>query len=133
MQVQSGARYAIAACNHGRGLSAVELAASQRDLFGGEFRRPTQTNPARLCGRQTGRSSLSQNGALEFGEGTDHVQQRNAGRSARVNALGDGEEGDATTFELLEHVQKIEEAASQPVEFPDDEGIASLQSIEAPS
>ena len=65
--------------------------------------------------------SLAYHGALEFGEGSEHLHHHASGRSRSVDRLCQGAEVGAHGIDLLQDMEEILERARQAVEFPHDD------------
>ena len=69
--------------------------------------------------------------SLELGQGGEDVQLQLAGGGGGVDRLAQGVERDPSLFELGDDVDQMAQAATQAVEPPDHEGVASAQVIQA--
>ena len=107
-----------------------------REDLGSLLRHELGSPPARSAmvagGFQPGAGTLAHHGALEFGEGSEHLHHHASGRSGGVDRLRQGAEVRARRIDFLQDVEEILERARQAVEFPHDDGIALAQLVEKP-
>jgi len=77
-----------------------------------------------------GAGPLGNHAALKLGQDTDHLPHGAARGRFRVDVLGEGLELDAARAQIVQHGDQVAQAAAQPVQFPNDEGIAWLKRLE---
>src|SRR4051812_553754 len=61
--------------------------------------------------------ALADDGALEFGEGHEHIEHQPSHRRCRVDLLSEGNERYVMLFEGLHHSCEVEQGARQPIDF----------------
>ena len=71
----------------------------------------------------TGARSLADEVPFELGNGTHNMKQQTPAGGRRIDGLGKGAEADGFGLKARDDVHKVRKAASQSVEFPDDEHI----------
>lgn len=106
-------------------LGRVEtLTLEVEDLLRLQRWRPSLVAALRLSPRNAFRPALAYQVALELGEDPEHVEECLSGRVARVDVLLDGEETYASLLQLTNDALKIFDAASQPIDAGDNQGVA---------
>jgi hypothetical protein len=87
------------------------------------------------CGRRcdlgyalrAGDGALADQLALELSERGEDTEYQFAGSGRRVDRrslAAEHAEADAALCEVVHHIDEVAQAATQPIEFPDDEGVA---------
>ena len=83
-------------------------------------------------GIDSGLGAFPQHGALELREGPHHLHHHSAGRSRRVDRLGQATESRSGFPELLHDREHIAQRARQPIQLPDNDHITSAKLMEEP-
>jgi hypothetical protein len=65
--------------------------------------------------------------AFELGQGGEHVEDELAAGGGGVDRLLEAAEPDAAVGEPRDSVDEMAERSAEPVEFPDDQGVAGSQ------
>src|SRR5207249_4619376 len=94
-------------------------------------RRPTAITTTRTCCRQPGFGALSNKVALELRECREDVEDQLPVGGCRVDRLADGLEAYATLAQGFDHVDQMPNRTTQPVEPPNQQGVARLQHLKA--
>jgi hypothetical protein len=58
------------------------------------------------------------------------VEDQLPGRGGGVDALGEAAEADPSSLKITDRVDEVAEGASEPVQLPDDEGVAGSQLVQ---
>ena len=98
---------------------------------GGQLRLAPELHPALLRRLHSGAGALHDQRPFEFRQHADHLPHGATRRRLGVNRLREGTELDAALFEIVQHLDQVAEAAPQPIQLPHDQGVASLQGLEA--
>ena len=83
-------------------------------------------------GIDSGLSAFPQHGALELREGPHHLHHHPAGRSGRVDRLGQVTESRSGFPELLHDREHVAQRAREPIQLPDNDHITAAKLIEEP-
>jgi len=87
--------------------------------------------PAALGGgRQAGAGALADELALELRERAEDVEDELPAGARGVDRLGEEAESDLSLLEELNEVDEVAEAAAQPIELPDDDGVPRAEVVE---
>lgn len=110
--------------SHRRRLVGVEPA-GHRELLGGKDPRPAAVSSSSSGRLEAGGSALADEVALELCQGREDVKDQFAAGRGRVQRLVQGEQPDPPVLELGHEVEEMAQGATEPVEAPDDEGVAA--------
>ena len=83
-------------------------------------------------GIDSGLSAFPQHGALELREGPHHLHHHPAGRSGRVDRLGQATESRAGFPELLHDREHVAQRAREPIQLPDNDHVTGPKLMEEP-
>ena len=83
-------------------------------------------------GIASGLSAFPQHGALELREGPHHLHHHPAGRSGRVDRLGQATESRSGFPELLHDREHIAQRAREPIQLPDNDNVTAAELMEEP-
>ena len=83
-------------------------------------------------GIDSGLSAFPQHGALELREGPHHLHHHPAGRSGRVDGLGQATESRSGFPELLHDREHVAQRAREPIQLPDNDNVTGAKLIEEP-
>ena len=83
-------------------------------------------------GIDSGLSAFPQHGALELREGPHHLHHHPAGRSGRVDGLGQATKSRAGFPELLHDREHVAQRAREPIQLPDNDHITGAELMEEP-
>ena len=86
--------------------------------------RPTSLAPPSACGLQARLGPLADQVPLELGQGPEDVKDELAAAGGRVDRLLEAAEPDLPRLQGGDRLNQVLERTSQPVELPDDEGVA---------
>ena len=78
---------------------------------------------------ETCSGALADKRALELRDGPEHVKDEHAARCGRVDALGQRDQPDPASLELLGSGDQLRERTRQPVELPDHQSVALAQHV----
>jgi hypothetical protein len=102
----------------------------QGGLFGGQGRfAPSPAAPGSRGG-EARLGALADQVALEFGQRCEDVEDQLAARRRGVDMLLQAFEADAARVERVHGFDQVLERAAEPVELPDDEGVALAQIVQ---
>jgi len=99
-------------------------------LLGRELGLPAAVAALGACGAEACLGSFTDHGALELGEGTQHLHHHAARCRCAINVFSERAEAGARLFDLVEDEQQVLERARQAIEFPDGEDIAGPKPVE---
>ena len=123
----------LLALNGGGGLLAFRNHLSNLELLlRGELGAATPDAALLTGGIDSGLNAFPQHGALELREGSHHLHHHPAGRSGRVDRLGQATESRANFPELLHDREHFAQRARQPIQLPDNDHITGAKLIEEP-
>ena len=83
-----------------------------------------------LGNRQSGTGALDGQLTFHLGKAGHDVEEEAPGRRAGVDGVGEAPELDALLVQLADQIDKLLDRAAQPVELPDDQGVALTQHFE---
>jgi hypothetical protein len=106
------------------------LTAKPQDLDRIDRRLATLIDAARLSGIDPLQLAFTAQIGFEFGEHTQHVEERLARRGAGIDWLFSRLQGDTSGLELVHDVLKVLQRARQTVDAGDDQGVAGAQKFE---
>ena len=119
------------ACSGGRGLISFRNHLSNLGLLlGGELGAASPDAAFLTGGIDSGLSAFPQHGALELREGPHHLHHHPAGRSGRVDRLGQATESRSGFPELLHDREHVAQRAREPIQLPDNDDITGAKLIE---
>ena len=93
-----------------------------------DLRPPTQ--PRALGGLQAGAGAFANKLSLELDQGAHDVEQQPAAGGAGVDRLGDGAKCHAPLPQLGDDLDQMFQAAPEPVQPPDHQGVAGEQRLQ---
>ncbi len=79
---------------------------------------------SRSGGRKAGLGPLADEVALELRQRPEDVEHQPPARSARVDALGEADQGDLALLQALHGLDEVAQAAAEPVQPPHDQAVA---------
>ena len=101
-------------------------------LLRGELGAATPDAALLTGGIDSGLSAFPQHGALELREGPHHLHHHPAGRSGRVDRLGQAAESRSGFRELLHDREHVAQRAREPIQLPDNDDVTAAKLIEEP-
>ena len=101
-------------------------------LLGGELGAASPDAALLTGGIDSGLSAFPQHGALELRPGPHHLHHHPAGRSGRVDGLGQTPESRSGYPELLHDREHVAQRARQPIQLPDNDNVTGTKLIEEP-
>jgi len=105
-------------------------AASSSHLVGGEPGWTTTGAAACTCGGEAGVGAFLDEVPLELRQRSEDVEHEPAAGRGGVDGLLQRPEPDAALGESMELVDEVPDGAAEPVEAPDDEGVAGAELVE---
>ena len=81
-------------------------------------------------GGQPGAGAFADEVALELGQGREHVEDELAAGGGGVDRLLEAAEPDPALGQPGDGVDEVAQRAAQPVEFPDDQGVAGAELVQ---
>ena len=107
---------------------------AQQSLAGGqvllrEGRGATAQAPALTGGLKTRAGALLDYRALELRQPREDVKHQPAAGSRCVDGLGERAKSDAALFQVLDGLDELPHRAGEPVELPDDQGVAAAHEV----
>ena len=117
----------------GGALAALAACSGGGELVGVHHDRAAAAAALCPCCEEAGHGALVDDVALQFGEGGHHGEEELAfaGRGVGAGQLaGQDADADAALVQVVGDGQYVLDGAAEPVEFPDDEGVAGAQVVE---
>ena len=99
-------------------------------LLRGEFGLSAAVAALGACRAEACLGPFPDHGALELGEGAQHLHHHAARCRCAVDVFGQRAEAGACFLDLVQDEQQVLQRARQPVEFPDGEDIAGREPVE---
>ena len=116
------------ACSGGGGLISFRNHLSNLGLLlRGELGAATPDAALLTGGIDSGLSAFPQHGALELREGPHHLHHHPAGRSGRVDGLGQATESRSGFPELLHDREHVAQRAREPIQLPDNDNVTGCE------
>ena len=79
---------------------------------------------------QPGAGSFADEVAFELGQGREHMEDELAARGGRVDRLLQAPEPDPALSQPGDGVDQVPQGAAEPVQFPDDQGVAGAELVQ---
>jgi hypothetical protein len=95
----------------------------------GQHRRSATTATVSVGCGQPGAGAFADQVALELGQGGEDVEDKLAARRGGVDRLLQAPEPDAALSQAGDGVDQLPKGAAEPVELPDDQGVAGAQQV----
>ena len=117
-----------------RGISALHGGLSEADLGLGEGELAATLPSSGAGSLESGEGALADQFALELRQGGEDAEDEAAGRGCRVDlrALAcQHAQADAAVRQFLHDIHQVVQVAPEAIQFPDDQGIALAQRLEA--
>ena len=101
-------------------------------LLGGELGTASSHSTLLTGGIDSGLGAFPQHGALELREGPHHLHHHPAGRSGRVDGLGQATESRSGFPELLHDREHVAQRARQPIQLLNNNDVTGTKLMEEP-
>ena len=82
------------------------------------------------CGGKSGDRALTNQVALELGEGRKDAEYQPACGAGRVDAAGEHLQANSLGLQPTNQLDEVTERTADPIEFPDDQGVARPHVVE---
>jgi hypothetical protein len=112
------------------GVFGAEHRFRSREAFWGHDGLPPALATAGACGGEAGVGAFLDQGAFEFRERTEDVEDEPAAGARGIDLLGQRPEGDVAVGELAGELDEVGEGPAETVEAPNAERVAGPEELE---